>query len=93
MSGEVQSAGLLPDQAGSFLHHPLVILIGYQLANEQVPVKNLFLVLHFCCFVNYTFLCLHPITFPSAKQFQMALEAVPPMTSKHSLFTHKVPRH
>ena len=42
---------------------------------------------------NYTFLCLHPITFPSAKQFQMALEAVPPMTSKHSLFTHKVPRH
>jgi len=38
VSGEVQSAGLLPDQAGSFLHHPLVILIGYQLANEQVPV-------------------------------------------------------
>ena len=36
---------------------------------------------------NYTFLSLHPITFPSAKQFQMALEAVPPMTWKNSFFT------
>ena len=50
MGGEVQSAGLLLDQAGSLLHHPLVILIGYQLPNEQVPVKNL--ILHFCCFAE-----------------------------------------
>ena len=81
---EVQSAG-------SFLDHPRVVLIGYQLATEQVPVKNLFF--HCCCFAKYTFLHLHPITFPSVKKVPMALEVVPPMTLKNSLFIQKAPCH